>query len=340
MKRWTLILFSALAAYAGPAPRIPDTPVYDQDGRRLAFYSDLVKGHTVAINFIFTTCSTICPTLRANFHKVQQELGPGKNVRLISISVDPVTDTPARLKNFAAEFHAQPGWTFVTGDKSEIDGLLRALGAAVSDKVEHTPTVLIGNEPAGYWQRVDGVASAAAILRTIRDADARPAPSSSAASQAAQYFPNLELMTQDAKPVHFYDDLLKGRTVLINFMFTTCAGVCPTMTANLVRVQRQLGDRVGRDIVMISLTVDPETDTPAVLKDYAAKFGAKAGWYFLTGKKDNVEWILYKLGGYVPEKNDHTSLLIAGNVARGGWRKISSLDNPQSIARTVLDIAQ
>ena len=340
MKRATLLVLSTVCLYAG-APRIPDTTVYDQDGRRLSFYSDLVKGHTVAIDFIFTTCTTICPLLSANFHKVQQELGENATgIRLISISVDPATDTPERLRNFAAQYHAAPGWTLVTGDKTDIYRLLEALGVGVRDKVEHTPTVLIGNEPAGYWQRVDGLASASAILRAVHEADAQKPSASPASDQAEKYFPNLELLTQDGTQVHFYDDLLKGRTVLINFLFTTCKGVCSTMTANLARVQKYLADRLGRDIVMISISVDPETDTPPVLKAYAEKFNVQPGWYFLTGKKDNVEWVLYKLGGYVPDKNDHTSLLIVGNVAHGGWRKVPSLDNPAAIAKIALDLAQ
>jgi len=119
---------------AAPTLKIPDATVYNQNGRRLNFYTDLVKGKTVAINFIFTTCTTICPPLTATFRRVQQNLAleqKGSDVQLISISVDPVTDTPERLQDFAAKFKAGPGWTFVTGDKQEIDSLLRALGAAV-----------------------------------------------------------------------------------------------------------------------------------------------------------------------------------------------------------------
>ncbi|HZB45154.1 MAG TPA: SCO family protein, partial [Pyrinomonadaceae bacterium] len=123
------------------APRIPDLPVYDQQGRRLNFYTDLVKGKTVAINFVFTTCTTVCPPLSATFRRVQQELGgrAGNDVALISVSVDPTTDTPERLKGFAEKFKAGPGWTFVTGGKAEIDSLLKALGAATPDKNDHTP---------------------------------------------------------------------------------------------------------------------------------------------------------------------------------------------------------
>jgi protein SCO1/2 len=154
---------------------IPDVNVYDQDGRRLKFYTDLVKGRVVAINFIFTTCTTVCPPMTATFRRVQQELmsGAGRDVRLISVSVDPLVDTPERLRDFASKFKAEPGWTFVTGDKIEMDSLLRALGAAVKDKNDHTPVVLVGNDAAGYWTRAYGLSAPSALVKVINEAAAR-----------------------------------------------------------------------------------------------------------------------------------------------------------------------
>ncbi len=334
-----LMLFAALAS--AQQPRMRETSVLDQDGRKLSFYADLVKGRTVAINFIFTSCTTVCPMLAANFSKVQGDLAEkDANVRLISISVDPVTDTPERLKQFAQRYHAGPGWTLVTGSKGEIDALLGALGISVQDKMEHTPTVLVGNDAAGYWRRVDGLASSDVVLRTLREAAARPVAQSPTAAQSATYFPNLELLTQDGAKVRFYDDVLKGKTVLINFMFTSCADVCPPMTANLARVQRLLGERLGRDIVMVSISLDPETDTPAVLKTYAGKFDAKPGWYFLTGSKANVDGVLAKLGGYVEDMNKHSAVLLIGNVPRGGWQKLFAMGKPEAIASVAINLAR
>lgn len=155
--------------------RVPDVLVHDQDGRKLNFYSDLIKGKTVAINFIFTTCTTICPPLTATFRRVQQDLGEraGRDVHLISISVDPVTDVPERLKTFSARFKAGPGWTFVTGDKQEINLLLKALGANVGDKNDHTPMILVGNQSANYWTRAYGLAPASTLVKLITDAATR-----------------------------------------------------------------------------------------------------------------------------------------------------------------------
>lgn len=154
--------------------RVPDVRVYDQNGNRLNFYSDLIKGKIVAINFIFTTCTTICPPLTVTFRKVQQEMMErALQVQLISISVDPTTDTPERLHDFAAKFKAGPGWTFVTGDKTEIDSLLQALGGAVANKNDHTPMILIGNDVTGYWTRAYGLSSPAALVKVIAETAGR-----------------------------------------------------------------------------------------------------------------------------------------------------------------------
>jgi protein SCO1/2 len=162
------------AAVARSQTRIPDVPVRDQNGRRLKFYTDLVKGKTVAINFIFTTCTTICPSLTATFRRVQEDLATrAPDVQLISISVDPITDTPERLRDFATRFKAGPGWTFVTGDKADIDSLLLGLGAATANASDHTPTILVSNDVTGYRIRTYGLASPAAIVKVVTDAASR-----------------------------------------------------------------------------------------------------------------------------------------------------------------------
>ena len=154
-----------------PKLNIPDLELLDQNGRKVHFYTDLVKGHTVAINFIFTTCTTICPPLGATFARVQKELGDkvGRDVRFISISVDPATDTPERLKAWGAKFHAGEGWTFVTGNKPQVDELLRALGASSARREDHSPTVLIG-DPHGNWTRTYGLASSSQLVQIINGA--------------------------------------------------------------------------------------------------------------------------------------------------------------------------
>lgn len=153
------------------ALRIPDIAVQDQTGKSLNFYTDLVKGKVVAINFVFTTCTTICPPLTATFRRVQQQLAEqNSSAQLISVSVDPAIDTPERLRDFAAKFKAEPGWAFVTGSTSDINSLLQQLGVAVTNKNDHTPMILIGNDEAGYWTRAYGLSSPTSLVKLINDA--------------------------------------------------------------------------------------------------------------------------------------------------------------------------
>ena len=161
-----------VVATSGKSLNIPDVEVLDQDGNVRHFYSDLVKGKTVAVNFIFTNCTTICPPLGATFARVQRELGDkvGKDVYFISVSVDPLTDTPERLKAWGAKFKAGPGWTFVTGNKEEIDRLLRALGAAAARREDHTPSVIIGNDVRDVWTRTYGLANVSQMVTLLKEA--------------------------------------------------------------------------------------------------------------------------------------------------------------------------
>jgi protein SCO1/2 len=150
----------------------PDLELLDQEGRAVHFYSDLIKGRVVAINFIFTTCTTICPPMGATFSKVQTLLEKklGKDFFLISVSVDPLTDTPERLKAWSAKFDRKEGWTLVTGNKSEVDRLLKTLGAYTPLKENHTPLVIIGNDASGEWTRAYGLAPAARLAEIIEAA--------------------------------------------------------------------------------------------------------------------------------------------------------------------------
>ncbi|HET6979349.1 MAG TPA: SCO family protein [Pyrinomonadaceae bacterium] len=148
--------------------RIPDVEVLDQDGNVRHFYTELIKGKTVVINFIFTNCTTICPPLGATFARVQKELG-NKDVQFISVSVDPLTDTPERLKAWGAKFKAGTGWTFVTGNKPEIDRLLLALGASAARREDHTPSVIIGNDTLDVWTRTYGLSKTTQMVALIEN---------------------------------------------------------------------------------------------------------------------------------------------------------------------------
>jgi protein SCO1/2 len=164
-------------------------------------------------------------------------------------------------------------------------------------------------------------------------------PAAQESSPAQKYFSDVKLLDQDGRAVRFYTDMLKGKTVVINAFFTTCTSVCPPMSRNLEKMQAALGDRLGRDVFIVSISVDPLTDTPPRLKQYAQRFHAKPGWIFLTGQKENVDWALYKLGQYVEDKNDHTTIMIVGNEATGLWKKVFGLAKPDELLRLVNEVA-
>ena len=158
-------------------------------------------------------------------------------------------------------------------------------------------------------------------------------------SAAQKYFTDVELLDQDGRKVRFYSDILKGKTVIINAFFTSCTSVCPPMNRNMEKVQDAFGDRVVRDVFLVSISVDPATDTPPRLKEYAQRFHAKPGWTFLTGKKENVDWALYKVGQYVEAKDDHTTVIIVGNEATGLWKKALGMAKAADLVQIVQSVA-
>ena len=335
----------AAAAQETAAPlKVPDVELVDQDGRPVHVYSDLIRGKRVVMNFVFTTCTTICPPMGANFERLQSLLGEraGTDVRLISVSVDPLTDLPQRLKAWGAKFHAGPGWTLLTGRKEEVDRLLKALGVFTPDRADHSPITLLGDDTAGRWTRAYGLASPAKMVETLDglrtpaagEAGAPPKPAAGE-SPAHHYFTDVELIDQEGKPHRLYSDLLAGKTVVIDAFFSDCTGSCPVVAAALARLQEALGDRLERDLRLLSFSVDPQRDTPARLKEYAARFGARPGWYFLTGKQENVELALQKLGQYVAQRESHSNLLIVGNERTGLWKKVFGLSKPEEILAIV-----
>ncbi len=140
--------------------RIPEAALVDQDGNPVRFKADLVEGQVVALNFVFTTCTTICPPMAAVFVRLQRELrqrGVG-GVRFLSLSIDPATDTPQRLKAWAGRFGDAPGWTLLTGDKPTVDDLLKQLGVFSALKEDHAPILLLGDTATGRWTRAYGLA--------------------------------------------------------------------------------------------------------------------------------------------------------------------------------------
>jgi protein SCO1 len=187
-----------------------------------------------------------------------------------------------------------------------------------------------------YWA---GVAVVALLLGTGGLLYVRPAFATNL--WGANYFPNVPLTTQDGTTVRLYDDLLKGKAVALNLIYTSCKDECPLETARLVQVQRLLGDRVGKDIFFYSISIDPKRDTPAVLKAYAEKFGVGPGWLFLTGNEDDIKLVAKKLGLSRPNdtanRDGHQPILMLGNEPTGQWMRNSAVASPKYLATTISD---
>jgi protein SCO1/2 len=148
---------------------VPDVPVQTHDGRTVRFYSDLVKGRVTAINFIFTSCTTVCPLMGVRFAQLQPLLP--KDVSLVSVSIDPANDTPERLAAWSNRVGAKPQWTLVTGAKPDIDALLQALGTAIADPASHTPLILIIDDRGAtpLFRRLDGLTDPKTLARTLAE---------------------------------------------------------------------------------------------------------------------------------------------------------------------------
>jgi protein SCO1 len=164
----------------------------------------------------------------------------------------------------------------------------------------------------------------AALLLAAGSLRAQQGPGG-ADSPAHKYFSDVKLVNQDGKEMRLYTDLMQGKTVIVSVLFTACTGACPVMTGTVEKIQSHLGDRVGKDVNLISISVDPVNDTPAKMKEYAARFHAKPGWYFLTGSKESVETALRKLGQWVDDPTNHQTLFLIGNDRTGLWKKAFAL---------------
>jgi protein SCO1 len=183
------------------------------------------------------------------------------------------------------------------------------------------------------------LAIAASTALLVLSIGLRPASVAAQARRDADYFPKVTLTTQDGDDVQFYD-LIKDRIVAIDLIYTNCQYACPLETARLARAQQLLGDRMGRDIFFISISIDPVHDTPAVLKAYAAQYQAGPGWIFLTGKMDDIDLLSKKLGLWSDPsrtQDGHTPMLLIGNEATGQWMQTNALDNPAYTVRIIGD---
>jgi len=157
----------------------------------------------------------------------------------------------------------------------------------------------------------------------VANATVKKAMSAGDIERARGYFTDTEMTTHEGSKVRFYSDVLKGRVVMINVMYTSCKGSCPMLTQKLSLVSRELGDLFGNQVHFVSVTNDAERDTPEALADFANKQGVNLdGWTFLTGPKADVDRVIKKIGLYSPQFEQHKAMILIGNTRTGHWQKI------------------
>ncbi|HXB68743.1 MAG TPA: SCO family protein [Candidatus Acidoferrales bacterium] len=196
-----------------------------------------------------------------------------------------------------------------------------------------------------FFTRMAGLAatSAGAALITGGTGGIALADNARPVGMGRKNIPNVPVMSQEGKTYKFFDDLVKGKTVLINFFYAECTGICPRMTSNLLKIQKGLGDCVGRDTFIYSISLKPEQDTPAKLAHYAGMHGIKpgSGWLFLRAQHKNMELLRERLGFKDSEPavdadvNQHTGILRIGNDVYDRWAAYPLLGKAETIVEVV-----
>jgi cytochrome oxidase Cu insertion factor (SCO1/SenC/PrrC family) len=164
--------------------------------------------------------------------------------------------------------------------------------------------------------------------------------SSEAEMKARNYFTDFPVITQDGQELPFFSGVLKDRVVLLSLFFTNCKQACPLTTQRLAEVQDRLGDDLGSRIFLISISLDPDHDTPEVVKNYAAKFQPKKGWLFITGEKKHLQQITYRLGHTTEQIDMHNTHYMIGNVNIERWSKLAPNLPPEAIVLRLRQMAE
>ncbi len=145
---------------------VPDVTLVNQDGRKVKLAELLSAKDTVLVDFVFTTCTTICPLLTLGFSDFQKKLGPeSQRVQLVSIAIDPEHDSPKVMKAYFQRYDVQPGWDFLTGSRGDIDKVLKAFNAYTPNKMSHLPLILLKSRSDTDWVRINGLIRTTDLLR-------------------------------------------------------------------------------------------------------------------------------------------------------------------------------
>ncbi len=244
-------------------------------------------------------------------------------VRVISWIV--VSVKLCSIQKFADVYHKR---TTANGDSGMKELVVQGLGTINWRKRLTLALMAIIVVVAGYQ-------TAAAQTNTSQPNQANQIGAAAEPSPAQKYFTDVLLVNQNGEKMRFYSDLLRGKVVIINSFFGTCPGSCLPLNRNLEKIQAVLGDRLGKDVHIVSISVDPTVDTPASLKEYAKKLHARPGWFFLTGSKQDVDFALNKIGHFVSDKQDHLNIFIIGNERTGLWKKAFGLASSDELIKVV-----
>lgn len=174
------------------------------------------------------------------------------------------------------------------------------------------------------------------------DAHHHAAPADATLKAAHVTLHDNRLVDVHGQAVRFKSEAVGNRIVVVGFIYTSCTTICPVTSVMLGKVQEhlieKLGEQFGRDVKLITLTVDPATDTPERLKDYAANFGSPEGWLWLTGEKPQVDRVLTGLGAYAADFTRHSGAILVGDGRNGHWMRFYGLPNPQNIVDRVAQL--
>lgn len=201
-------------------------------------------------------------------------------------------------------------------NSKKINNFIPALLLAVSGAVSAAP---------------DTVAQNKAVQETSTQETATPR------NGAAIYLADLPLVDAQGRTVDLYRDLIQGHSVVIHSFFARCEGSCPVMMSTLQGLQKKLGPHLGREVRIVSITVDPEHDGQAELAAYARRVQAGPGWYFLGGSQQQVSNALHRIGQYTDAPQDHMNLIIVGNDRSGDWRKLHGLAPAREVVAGILE---
>lgn len=170
-------------------------------------------------------------------------------------------------------------------------------------------------------------------------ATAAPAGASAAATSVTVKLLDLELLDQDGQRVRFKTDVVRDRVVIIDTIYTSCPVVCAILSGVFAGVQDLLGERLGQDVLLVSISADPTTDTPSRLKDYARRWKARPGWRFLTGPRRHVDEVLKGLDAYASTSADHPPVILVGDPRQGRWRRLYGFPTPEHVLAAVHELS-